>query len=72
MPSCCVPKCKETGGHQFPREEKIKKSWLKAIRRVKFEPKSGARVCHKHFKESDYEKIGKYTGKYNSHLLTLI
>ncbi|KAL0850552.1 hypothetical protein ABMA28_012328 [Loxostege sticticalis] len=62
MPRCCVPNCVETGGHQFPRDVKLKKLWLKAIRRLKFEPKSGARVCHKHFKESDYEKIGKYSG----------
>ncbi|KAL0879277.1 hypothetical protein ABMA27_003057 [Loxostege sticticalis] len=62
MPRCCVPNYVETGGHQFPRDVKLKKLWLKAIRRLKFEPKSGARVCHKHFKESDYEKIGKYSG----------
>lgn len=66
MPRCCVPNCVETGGHQFPRDVKLKKLWLKAIRRLKFEPKSGARVCHKHFKESDYEKIGKYSGMYRN------
>ncbi|KAL4709184.1 hypothetical protein ACJJTC_008112 [Scirpophaga incertulas] len=62
MPSCCVPNCTENGGHKFPRDAKLKKLWLKAIRRVKFEPKSGARVCHKHFVDNDYGKIGKYSG----------
>lgn len=46
MPRFCVPNCIETVGHQFPRDEKHKILWLKAIRRVKFEPKSGASVIN--------------------------
>lgn len=68
MTRCCVPNCSETATHQFPKDEKLKRKWLKAIRRVNFVPKIGSRLCRNHFQESDYIKISKYTGK---HLLML-
>ncbi|CAC5425311.1 unnamed protein product [Mytilus coruscus] len=35
MPSTCcsVPQCSNRGGHVFPKDEKLKKKWIKAIRR---------------------------------------
>ncbi|XP_047041908.1 uncharacterized protein LOC124645958 [Helicoverpa zea] len=67
MTRCCVPNCSETATHQFPKDEKLKRKWLKAIRRVNFVPKSGSRLCRKHFKESDYVMISKYTGVEHQH-----
>lgn len=63
MTKCCVPSCSETGTHKFPKDEKIRKQWIKAIRRGKFQPTPSSRLCRKHFVENDYEICSKYTGK---------
>jgi hypothetical protein len=37
MPSTCcsVPHCSNRGGHLFPKNEKLKKKWIEAIKRKK-------------------------------------
>lgn len=56
MPQCCVvPLCSSTTlGHRFPRDEKLQKKWIIAIRRDKFKPTINSRICKQHFTESDY------------------
>ena len=64
---CCVPGCRNRGGHVFPKDLLLRKKWLTAIRRKEtavkktdntWEPKSkSAVVCHTHFKEEDYINI---------------
>lgn len=36
MPStcCCVPKYSNRGGHVFPKNEKLRKKWIKANRKI--------------------------------------
>ncbi|XP_047984702.1 uncharacterized protein LOC125225168 [Leguminivora glycinivorella] len=62
MTRCCVLKCSEIGVHHFPKDVKILKLWLKAIRRQKFEPKETSRLCRLHFNENDYTNVSEYTG----------
>ncbi|XP_062597074.1 THAP domain-containing protein 6-like [Saccostrea cucullata] len=62
MPTCCcVPGCSTRGGLSFPKEEKIKKLWIRAIRRndediayKHWTPQPFSVVCHKHFREEDF------------------
>ena len=63
MPStcCCVPKCSNKGGHVFPKYVKLRKKWIKAIRRNTnknniqyWKPLKSSVVCKIHLKESDY------------------
>ena len=52
---CCVPQCSERSyGHAFPKDLKLRKQWLHAIRRDRFKPTKHSRVCYKHFKQADY------------------
>lgn len=69
MPSTCcsVPLCSNRGGHIFPKEEKMRKQWVRAIRRNtnknKFQywtPSNTSVVCKVHFKESDYKSETSY------------
>ncbi|CAC5417615.1 unnamed protein product [Mytilus coruscus] len=64
MPStcCCVPNCSNRGGHVFPQNEKIKKKWIKAIKRNMdgnryrlWKPSKTSVVCKLHFLPSDYK-----------------
>ncbi|XP_061167395.1 uncharacterized protein LOC133176262 [Saccostrea echinata] len=62
MPTCCcVPGCSTRGGLSFPREERIRKLWIRAIRRndedityKHWTPQPFSVVCHKHFREEDF------------------
>ncbi|XP_048484725.1 uncharacterized protein LOC125490226 [Plutella xylostella] len=67
MTRCCVPQCSKLGTHHFPKDDAIRKHWIKAIRRKGFVPKESSRLCRNHFVESDYEKISKYTGLEHQH-----
>ena len=67
---CSVPRCTNTGGHVFPKDETLRKLWIIAIKRASsdkpgsesWEPKKHSRVCHSHFDENDYIKE-TYFGK---------
>lgn len=63
MPTCAVPMCATSGGNRFPRDEKMKKAWIIAIKRDKFEPKTHSVVCQKHFKPEDYVSESHVYGK---------
>ncbi|OWF45953.1 THAP domain-containing protein 6 [Mizuhopecten yessoensis] len=58
---CCVPGCKNSGGHKFPTEIALQKIWRIAIRRVDtvtkglWQPGKSDVVCHRHFITSDYK-----------------
>lgn len=52
---CCVPMCFVRGGHQFPTDVKLRKQWLWAIRRDKWEPNEYSYVCKTHFLLTDYK-----------------
>ncbi|KAL0829823.1 hypothetical protein ABMA28_003306 [Loxostege sticticalis] len=67
MTKCCVLGCGEIGSHKFPKDDRIRKQWIKAIRRRKFQPTSSSRLCRKRFVENDYELISKYTGVEHQH-----
>lgn len=63
MPStcCCVPNCSNRGGHLFPKDEKLKKIWIRAIKRNMednkhqlWKPSKTSVVCKLHFIPSDY------------------
>lgn len=57
---CCVPGCKNRGGHQFPSDPERKKLWVIAIRRIEnksgklWTPSDYSVVCRQHLKEDDY------------------
>jgi len=51
---CCVPECNGLGGHRFPRDKNLKKQWMIAIRRDKWQPTATSLVCRRHFTDSDY------------------
>ena len=61
---CCVPMCKSAvGGHLFPADRTLRQQWIVAIGRVDsssqhklWTPSPHSVVCHKHFKESDYQE----------------
>ncbi|XP_022823099.1 uncharacterized protein LOC111354063 [Spodoptera litura] len=67
MTRCIVLKCSEIEVHRIPKDKKIRRLWLKAIRREDLVPTNDSRLCRKHFVESDYEKISKYTGVEHQH-----
>ena len=64
MPTlCCVPNCKERGGHLFPfSDSTLVKEWLVSIRRSpkNFTPTKYSRVCREHFTENDYKSSTTY------------
>ena len=54
--TCCVPGCfnndKRNRGvsfYKFPKDKKLKKTWLQKISRKDFKPTNGHRVCCQHF-----------------------
>lgn len=67
MPRCVVPNCGENGVHRIPKDEKMCKLWLKAIRRENLIVTNSTRLCGKHFLESDYPKVSIYTGVEHQH-----
>jgi len=61
---CWVPKCKNSGGHKFPSDPKLRKKWINAVRRAKEVPRQTSVVCHGHFTADQYEEkniYGRYT-----------
>ena len=63
MPSyCCVPLCKERGGHAWPfLDPKRAKLWLSAVRREEsWRPTKHSLVCKQHFDKNDYESVTTY------------
>ena len=63
---CCVPNCSVRGGHHFPGDEKLKKQWIIAIKRVHeadhsklWNPAASSVVCKEHFVGDDYLKTNR-------------
>ena len=40
----------------FPKEEELKKRWIRFVNRKDWEPNSSSYICIKHFEEKHYEK----------------
>ena len=73
MPSTCcsVPHCSNRGGHVFPKDEKLKKKWIKAIKRNMdrnkyqlWNPTKTSVVCKLHFLPSDYISETTYVSNF--------
>ena len=60
--TCCVPKCSKKNGHNFPRDDTLRKAWIIAIKRDKWTPKDRSIVCRDHFLDENYTKE-TYHGK---------
>uniref|UniRef100_A0A0K2TV72 THAP domaincontaining protein 5like [Acyrthosiphon pisum] n=1 Tax=Lepeophtheirus salmonis TaxID=72036 RepID=A0A0K2TV72_LEPSM len=56
VPSASQPK---VSLHLFPKDEELKKKWLRVIPRVDFVPSKHSRVCSRHFHESCFRKERK-------------
>ena len=61
MPQCSVLGCAIAGSHRFPTDKNLRKQWCVAVGREDktkkgqlWIPGPSARVCRRHFKESDY------------------
>jgi hypothetical protein len=70
MPSkCCVPNCSSNYNStntyltvfSFPKDEEMKKRWIKCIHRESFNPTKYSVVCIKHFAESSIIRVDKMT-----------
>jgi hypothetical protein len=70
MPSkCCVPNCSSNYNStntyvtvfSFPKDEEMKKRWIKCIHRESFIPTKYSVVCIKHFAESSIIRVDKMT-----------
>uniref|UniRef100_A0A671VEZ7 THAP domain-containing protein 1 n=1 Tax=Sparus aurata TaxID=8175 RepID=A0A671VEZ7_SPAAU len=58
---CSVPQCSNSSKfnsqlsfHHFPADPGVKSVWVAQIRRDKFSPTNGTRVCSLHFLPSDF------------------
>jgi hypothetical protein len=65
-----VPHCSNRGGHVFPKDEKLKKKWIKVIKRNMdrnkyqlWNPTKTSVVCKLHFLPSDYLSETTCSGK---------
>ena len=67
---CCVSGCRNTSNFKFPSNLKLKREWLKSIRRPNFIPKGNHGLCSDHFTKGDMVNESFYTGKYFIFLLT--
>ncbi|KAL4719659.1 hypothetical protein ACJJTC_015208 [Scirpophaga incertulas] len=59
MTRCVVPKCSEVGVHHFPIDKKIRRLWLRAIRREKLIPTKirGMEYQHRYLKKEAVPSI---------------
>lgn len=65
MPVKCVAYgCNNNRGHRFPKNEKLKKLWIAAIKQKKFRPTVWSRVCSDHFRPEDYATTSFDSGKF--------
>ena len=66
---CVVSKCKNRGGHGFPRDKSLRKAWMNRIRRESsWAPSKHSKVCHEHFTDEDYLQstvFGEFSWKLN-------
>ena len=60
---CCIVNCRSnytgeesTTVFSFPKEEDLKKRWIRFVKRKDWEPISWSYICIKHFEEKYYEK----------------
>jgi len=59
MPMCSVFGCSERNGHRFPNRAKSPKRfavWSDFCKRKSFQPGPNARICNKHFLETDFDE----------------
>ena len=63
---CCVPGCKERGGHRFPLDADKCKAWVIAIKRDSqvskgklWWPSDNSVVCKAHFVDEDFQELSK-------------
>ena len=54
--SCCIPLCKNKGGHLFPKDKTLMSKWIQAINRKNWKPSSSSVVCKDHFHTTEYVK----------------
>uniref|UniRef100_G3MTB3 THAP-type domain-containing protein n=1 Tax=Amblyomma maculatum TaxID=34609 RepID=G3MTB3_AMBMU len=67
--SCCAPNCKSNYDvkgprvrvYRFPRDQKKRAAWTKALARENFTPSLHTVVCEKHFVPSDFIRTSTYT-----------
>ena len=65
--SCCVPGCKtgyksrktttKIAVFQFPKDESLRKQWIKAIPRKNWKLSDSHRVCEKHFHDHHFQRV---------------
>lgn len=63
MRTCSVEDCKNKVKFQFPACDKMKKIWLKAIRRPDLVPALKMGLCKNHFKKDDFRLKNESYGK---------
>ena len=58
MPLCSAVNCDSRSGkkrlYEFPKDRRLRKRWIIAMKRDKWIPGSGARLCEDHFQEPDF------------------
>ncbi|QQP48693.1 THAP domaincontaining protein 5like, partial [Caligus rogercresseyi] len=52
LPKSVSTKATKVSLHIFPKDEELKKIWLRSIKRKDFCPSKHSRVCSRHFQES--------------------
>nr|XP_012225401.1 PREDICTED: uncharacterized protein LOC105673967 [Linepithema humile] len=74
---CCVPNCNgnykngpKVATFSFPKNEEIKRKWLRAICRQNFCPTNSSKVCELHFHSHDIERETSHYNEANGKLLT--
>lgn len=60
---CAVIGCESHSKFKFPKNQKIRKKWLKAIRRPDFQPK------HRHLQTEDIAVQSVFSGEYYNRIL---
>ena len=60
---CCVVDCRSNyAGEEratvfsFPKEESLRKTWIKLVNRKDWEPTTSSFICIRHFEEKNYRK----------------
>ncbi|XP_012232074.1 uncharacterized protein [Linepithema humile] len=74
---CCVPNCNgnykngpKVAMFSFPKNEEIKRKWLRAICRQNFCPTNSSKVCELHFHSHEIKRKTSHYDKANGKLLT--
>lgn len=57
---CVAYNCNKRGGFRFPKDNKLKKQWVKAIKRKNFTPSKYSVLCGDHFKNEEKITFNEY------------